>query len=352
MKRAGCSLEARPGRGYGNRRSGGCFRKDRASIGLAIPSLPRIIPPAGIMLEVADARGRQCDAGRRAPDPMSSVRDAAASSATSRNSISMRGSLVAPGQLVAIDGVIIGDPPDTTTVSYSVSGLCSPFVSSAKARSAMFRPCGSATTRGCRARRTPISARCSRRPAAMSRSGERSPTDGRLSARRGPRRRGDPTLAADIRGNRIYWTIRGWGTRGESWLIDHGEWGLEHGEGRLGRPGRAGDGADRRHAVAPGHDQFRFPAGRNRTANRPDLDFARRFPRIVRATKGSSQPMLGKPIVVSKPEVTRKARRRNGRSTCTGSIPTTSKARCTKRSAGLMISAAAGICLRTSAKTI
>ena len=40
-----------------------------------------------------------------------------------------RGAYVAPGQRIEPDGRIIGDPPDSTTVSFWVSGLASPFVS-------------------------------------------------------------------------------------------------------------------------------------------------------------------------------------------------------------------------------
>ena len=40
-----------------------------------------------------------------------------------------RGAYVAPGQRIEPDGVVIGDPPESTTVSFWVSGLASPFVS-------------------------------------------------------------------------------------------------------------------------------------------------------------------------------------------------------------------------------
>jgi hypothetical protein len=39
-----------------------------------------------------------------------------------------RGAYVAPGQQIDPDGPVIGDPPESTTVSFWVSGLASPFV--------------------------------------------------------------------------------------------------------------------------------------------------------------------------------------------------------------------------------
>ena len=40
-----------------------------------------------------------------------------------------RGGYVAPGQQINPDGHVIGDPPESTTISFWVSGLASPFVS-------------------------------------------------------------------------------------------------------------------------------------------------------------------------------------------------------------------------------
>ena len=50
-----------------------------------------------------------------------------------------RGAYVAPGQRIEPDGVVIGDPPESTTVSLWVSDLASPFVHSASAPGAKSR---------------------------------------------------------------------------------------------------------------------------------------------------------------------------------------------------------------------
>ncbi len=182
--------------------------------------------------------------------------------------------MVAPGQLVAVDGVIIGDPPDTTTVSYWVSGLCSPFVSFGERAERYVSAVRLGDHKGLQ------SATNTNFGEVFAPAGGDVPEWQEVANHKGSYLRGEVpdgvvilTLVADIQGNRIYWTIRGWGARGEesadrSWRIV----GLDRGGGRLGRPGRAGDGADRRHAAAPGHDRFRFPAGQeNRAANQPDL---------------------------------------------------------------------------------
>lgn len=141
-----------------------------------------------------------------------------------------RGCYVAPGQSVRKDGTVVGDPPDSWTLSYWVSGLASPF-----------------QTWGQRAAEY-VEAVRSGDPAEIQAVvnggfGELyAPGSGdvpewreleKLKDVASPYVLGDVprgvrflTMAVDVQKNRLVYGIRGWGVRSSSWLIQIGElWG-------------------------------------------------------------------------------------------------------------------------------
>ncbi len=139
-----------------------------------------------------------------------------------------RGLYVAPGQRVDASGKIFGEPPKAPTLSFWVSGLCSPF-----------------TSWGARASEYVIAQR----------SGDphqvRTVMNGGFGELWAPRGGGVPdwevvraralpyrefevpaeaaflTAGVDVQKNRLVYVVRGWGARSESWLITAGEM---HGE--------------------------------------------------------------------------------------------------------------------------
>lgn len=135
-----------------------------------------------------------------------------------------RGVYVAPGQHITPDGVVHGDPPDSWTISFWVSGLASPF-----------------KTWGERAAEYVEAAR-SGEPGEIQSVinggfGELyAPGGGDLpdwrdleqlkapylqgEAPRGPR---VVTAAVDVQGRSLYYSVRGWASRSESWLLDAGQ---------------------------------------------------------------------------------------------------------------------------------
>lgn len=135
-----------------------------------------------------------------------------------------RGVYVAPGQHVATDGSVIGDPPDSWTISFWVSGLASPFKSWGE-RAAEY-----------------VEAVRSGEPGEIQSvvnggfgelwapGGGEVPEWRELERLKAPYVSGEVprgirivTAAADIHPRRINYVVRGWAARAESWLIDHGE---------------------------------------------------------------------------------------------------------------------------------
>lgn len=114
------------------------------------------------------------------------------------------------------------------------------------------------------------------------------------------------TLAADVQRSGIYWTIRGWGARSTSWLIDHGKLQGDTAEAEVWT-----DLADLITTPVQGVPIRLAFVDSGFRPGRPDTlplnrvyEFCRRFPRQVRPTKGSSSPMRV-PLVAGKIEVAR-----------------------------------------------
>lgn len=136
------------------------------------------------------------------------------------------GLYVAPGQRI-VDGQVVGDPPKTPTVSFWVSGLCSPFSTFGERAEAYITALRSGDSQSVRA-------------VMNGGFGELwAPTGGdvpeweHVRSLALPYRDGDVpegvlflTAGVDVQKNRLVYTVRGWGTRQESWRITAGElWG-------------------------------------------------------------------------------------------------------------------------------
>ncbi len=219
--------------------------------------------------------------------------------------LNARGRYVAPGQEISPDGTVTGDPPDTSTISFWVSGICSPFVTIGERAAAYIEAKESGSQEKLQA-------------VINTGFGELwAPGAGdvpewtEVAALRRPYKKLEIpvgvrvlTLAADVQKRRIVYTIRGWGARGSSWLIDFGEL---HGHTTeddvwndfaelLHRP--IEDRAIRMAFIDSG---FRPGKPENVPVNKV-YDFCRRFPRLVYPTKGRATQ--DKPLIPSKIEVT------------------------------------------------
>lgn len=137
------------------------------------------------------------------------------------------GVYVAPGQHIANDGTVVGDPPDTTTISFWVSGLASPFVSFGERAEAYLKALASgeqdkiqtAFNAGFGEVYTPGGGDV---PEWQEVANLKMP----YPARTLPDDVVFLTAGVDVQKNRLPFVIRGWGPRATSWLIDAGElWG-------------------------------------------------------------------------------------------------------------------------------
>ena len=143
----------------------------------------------------------------------------------SKTEMNARGVYVAPGQSIDENGNVAGAPPDSWTISYWVSGLCSPFVT-----------WGDRAARYVQAVRSgdPDTIRANKNGGF----GELyAPGGGQVPDWREVKEcaldeyaMGEVpdgvhllTLACDVQGDRLIYTIRGWGDYGRSWLIEADE---------------------------------------------------------------------------------------------------------------------------------
>lgn len=144
-----------------------------------------------------------------------------------KHSMNAGGQFVAPGQWVDADDVVCGEPPESSTASFWVSGLASPFV-----------------TFGQRAEtyQTALHSRESDKVQTAINAGfgeVYAPGGGevfeweQVAAHRAQYKRGQApdgvrflTLGVDVQKDRLVYIVRGWGGRARSWLIEEGElWG-------------------------------------------------------------------------------------------------------------------------------
>jgi phage terminase large subunit GpA-like protein len=221
--------------------------------------------------------------------------------------LNARGVFVAPGQSIAADGEVIGEPPDSSTLSFWVSGLASPFVSFGQRAETYLDAVREASAEKIQ---VAINAGFGE---LFSVGGGDAPAWSEVAACRSEYALGEIPkgvrvliCSCDVQKDKIYYVTRGWGERATSWLIECGclygetvELGIWTDLGDLIQAGVCGvplrlvliDGGYR-----PGRvDELPL----NRV-----YDFARQFPRLVRVTKGSSTAMRT-PLVASNIEVSR-----------------------------------------------
>lgn len=213
---------------------------------------------------------------------------------------------VAPGQVVARDGTVSGDPAETSTLSFWVSGLASPFV-----------PIGLRAETYLTALRSNESGEI--QAAINSQFGELYidgsgdvPPWEQIFERRLGYKSGtvDPavrylTVGIDVQKDRLIYVVRGWGAFATSWLVKHGE--------ILGNTAETDVWArtdDFLQTPIDDHliklcyvDSGFRPGKREGVPINRVYEFCRRHRRFVFPTKGSSHVML-RPLVRANIEVT------------------------------------------------
>ena len=135
-----------------------------------------------------------------------------------------RGVYVCPGQSVTLDGEVVGPEPENDTASFWASGLMSPFVTVGE-RAAAYAEAARSGSQG--DLQTVINAGFGE--LFYPRGGD-APEWQEVAAKREPYRFRDVPLAAfmltmgvDVQKAKLFYTIRAWGRRQESWLVEHGE---------------------------------------------------------------------------------------------------------------------------------
>jgi phage terminase large subunit GpA-like protein len=216
-----------------------------------------------------------------------------------------RGVFVAPGQWVEPDGTVMGDPPETETISFWTSGLCSPFKTFGDRAADYVEALRSGDPEQLRV-------------AINGGFGELwSPTGGDVPAweavarlRRPYRSRELPdevlllTAGVDVQKRSLVYSIRGWGGGASSWLIEAGElWGETDQDEVWTRLAtlltQPIGGLYLRQAFV---DAGFRPDKSDQGSEHRVYAFCRRFPRLVYPTKGyATQPS---PVMKSRIEVT------------------------------------------------
>ena len=216
-----------------------------------------------------------------------------------------RGRYVAPGQGIDPDGVVHGDPPETTALSFWVSGLASPFVTFGDRVKVYVE----AVAMGDDAMiQTAVNAGF----------GELYAPGGRdlkewqqVAQRRMPHRFGEVpaevvrvTAAVDVQKTGLYYSIRGWGARATSWQLESGEL-----AGFTNEPEVWGDLANvllstygDMHVSLALIDSGYRPNKPNEGPTNVVYDFCHRFRRFAKPTKGYAT--LDSPVKRSKTKVT------------------------------------------------
>jgi phage terminase large subunit GpA-like protein len=237
-----------------------------------------------------------------------------------KEAMNAEGVFVAPGQRIGDDGTVIGDPPDTSTLSFWVSGLASPFVSFGKRAEDYLKAVGSGEQDKIQ---TAINAGFGE---VFAPGGGDVPEWAELAGLKLPyAARTVPddvqflTMGIDVQRNRLPFVIRGWGARAESWLIDYGNFvGDTAEEADLKQTDTAAATVwdDLAEFIQQDFDGLPIKAVFIDSGFRPGKKFivpehrvyafARRFPRLVFPTKGYATINSPTGISLKKIEVTRK----------------------------------------------
>jgi len=144
-----------------------------------------------------------------------------------KEAMNAAGVYVAPGQTIDADGVVHGDPPESNTISFWVSGLASPFVSWADRAESYVAAWHSGDPEEVRAVMNAGFGEL------WSPAGGDVPEWEEVRKLALPYHQGDVpdgvvflTAGVDVQKNRLVYVVRGWGARQESWLISADElWG-------------------------------------------------------------------------------------------------------------------------------
>lgn len=136
-----------------------------------------------------------------------------------------RGVYVAPGQRIEKDGTVVGDPPESSTYSVWISGLASPFVSWGQRVESYLTALSSGDPDRIQ---TAMNAGFGEL-FSMNATGDAPEWQEVLDKRLSYRLRTVPedvlriVMGVDVQKVSLYYTIRGYGARGTSWLLDAGQ---------------------------------------------------------------------------------------------------------------------------------
>lgn len=225
---------------------------------------------------------------------------------TTKEWMNGRGVYVAPGQSIDAEGVVQGQPPDSWTLSYWVSGLCSPFVSWGEraaryveaVRSGNPGDIQSVKNQGFGELYSPGGGSAPEWAEVMARASD----DYQMGqVHEGVR---ILTLTCDVQKDRLVYVIRGWGAGGTSWLVEASEIfgeteGTEVWDTLATVLTDTYDGIPIRLALV---DSGYRPGKKFLVPEHRVYAFARRFPDLVRAARGASSQMR-KPISSNKIDI-------------------------------------------------
>lgn len=217
-----------------------------------------------------------------------------------------RGVYVAPGQTVDTNGEVQGPEPENWTISYWVSGLCSPFVSWGERAARYVEAVRSGNPGSIQAVKNQGFGEL------YSPGGGHAPEWGEvMNCALDEYAMGEVpdgvrilTLTCDVQKDRLIYVIRGWGGYGTSWLVEANElYGLTEEKEVWGLLDNVlndtYDGVPIRLALI---DSGFRPGKKFIVPEHRVYAFARRYPSLVRATKGSSSPMR-KPLLSNKIDI-------------------------------------------------
>lgn len=144
-----------------------------------------------------------------------------------KEAMNASGRYVAPGQTVTDDDAVVGDPPDSPTASFWVSGICSPFRSFGDRAEEYVEALNSGDPH-----KVQVATNASFGEVWAPTGGDvpewKEVEDRSLPYAKGTVPEGVLFLTAgvDVQKRKLVYVVRGWGVRQESWLIAHGEvWG-------------------------------------------------------------------------------------------------------------------------------
>jgi len=220
---------------------------------------------------------------------------------SSKEEMNAKGVFVSPGQSITPDGEVHGLPIESWTLSFWVSGLASPFVSWGDRAARYVTAVRSGDPESIKVVKNGSFAELYT-PGGGSVPDWKEVQDCADDYPMGevPEDAGVLTLCADVQADRIPYTVRGWGDQGTSWLVDAGE--------LYGNTAEKAVWDDLANLVTRTYGGLPIRLALVDSGFRPGKKFvvpehrvyafARRFPKLVYATKGSSTPMR-KPLLKS-----------------------------------------------------